>query len=275
MNYPDDLSVLVVDDNESMRELLVSLLASYRVSQIETAKNGEEALGRLRERTFNLIITDYEMEPVNGLTLIRNVRKGGGCVSPDTPFLMVTAHANRDRIRKASDLGVVHCLAKPISRGALLERLDHMFRPPQVDQNPHDKTPAKALNKIMDKLSKEYFAKANGDIDEIFSAYETAMKKPDQCPTMVRKIAKIAHDMKGQGGSFGYPLMTKIAASLGEFCLRAPNPRAMQMEVVTAHVDAMRAVMAEDMRGDGGETGRTLLSMLEVASLKHASEARA
>ena len=130
------------------------------------------------------------------------------------------------------------------------------------------------MNEVIERLSKEYVAKALDDIDAVFSAYETALEHPDQRPTMIAKIAKIAHDMKGQGGSFGYPIMSEIAASLGTFCKGAPAPHAAQLEVVTAHVDAMRTVMDKDLRGDTGETGRTLLSILEATSLKRASKVR-
>ena len=128
------------------------------------------------------------------------------------------------------------------------------------------------MNEIIERLSKEYVTKALDDIDAIFSAYKTALKQPAQRPTIITRIAKIAHDMKGQGGSFGYPIMSEIAASLGTFCKVTPDPRTTQLEVVTAHVEAMRTVMAEDLRGDIGETGHTLLSILAVVSLKHAGE---
>ncbi len=131
------------------------------------------------------------------------------------------------------------------------------------------KPPPDPISEVVERLAKRYLVRASDDIDAIVEAYECALEHPDQRSAMVRKIAKISHDMKGQGGSFGYPVMSEIAASLDKFCRTTPNPQQTELELVTAHVDAMRAVISDDLRGEAGETGKALLSKLEAASRKH------
>ena len=130
----------------------------------------------------------------------------------------------------------------------------------------NDSAPAKSFDEIVTRLSKAYVAKTNGHIEELTAAYETALADSNQRPAMIRRIAKIAHDMKGQGGSFGFPLMSEVAKSLGQFCRHAPNPSADCLAAVAAHLDAMRTVMAEDLRGDIGSAGRALLAALPDVS---------
>ncbi|WP_431858949.1 response regulator [Azospirillum sp.] len=91
---------------------------------------------------------------------------------------------------------------------------------------------------------------------------------------LVADISRAAHEMRGQGGIFGYPLITQIAKSLYEATsggLKAVTPN--EQLLFKAHVDAIKAVMHGRVSGDGGATGQQLLASLEVAKRKYAKEA--
>ena len=82
------------------------------------------------------------------------------------------------------------------------------------------------------------------------------------------KINLTAHELRGQGGTFGYPLITLFAKSLYE----ATKPPCKQddtaLEIAKAHIDTMRAVIREDIQGDGGELGQQLFKSLKLAIAK-------
>lgn len=85
-------------------------------------------------------------------------------------------------------------------------------------------------------------------------------------------INLVAHELRGQGGTFGYPLITVFAKSLYDVtkppCAQDDNT----LEIVKAHIDAMRAVMREKIEGDGGEVGQQLFKILKQAIVKYAAK---
>jgi CheY-like chemotaxis protein len=85
-------------------------------------------------------------------------------------------------------------------------------------------------------------------------------------------INLVAHELRGQGGTFGYPLITLFAKSLYEVTKPPCNQDDAMLEIVKAHIDAMRAVMREKIEGDGGEIGQALFKSLKLAISKHATK---
>ena len=94
---------------------------------------------------------------------------------------------------------------------------------------------------------------------------DKALEKEGTRSTEFEEINLLAHELRGQGGTFGYPLITVFGKMLykvtGEGCVQDDNA----VEIVKAHIDAMRAVIREKVAGDGGQVGRELLKSLEVA----------
>ena len=87
------------------------------------------------------------------------------------------------------------------------------------------------------------------------------------------EINLLGHELRGQGGTFGYPLITIFGKMLfdvtGEGCAQDDNA----VEIVKAHIDAMRAVIREKISGDGGQVGRALLKSLEAVIEKQSTVA--
>jgi len=89
---------------------------------------------------------------------------------------------------------------------------------------------------------------------------------PEGRKAVLDRIFEVAHDVKGQGGSFDYPLMTAIGNQLCRFIERLEGtPTDVQLQVVRLHVDALRLVIAERMSGDGGPAGERLVGALKAA----------
>jgi len=89
---------------------------------------------------------------------------------------------------------------------------------------------------------------------------------------LMLKLNTLAHELRGQGGIFGYPLVTRFGKSLYEGT-RDPDITVTNrhIEFYRAHVDAINAVMNEKMKGDGGDIGRSLLEGLKQAQKNFAS----
>lgn len=83
-----------------------------------------------------------------------------------------------------------------------------------------------------------------------------------------QEINLLAHELRGQGGTFGYPLITVFAKMLFDVTRDGCRQDDNAVEVVKAHIDAMRAVIRDKVSGDGGQIGRDLLKSLEIAITK-------
>ena len=117
----------------------------------------------------------------------------------------------------------------------------------------------------INRLSDDYPKWAMKDIDTLCALMDEAEETDEARIDNLRQIFKLAHDMRGQGGSFGYPLMTRVGSSLCRFTEVLNNPDERAMKVVRAHVEAMRAVITNRVKGDGDAIGREIAQGLEFA----------
>ncbi|HIM26191.1 MAG TPA: hypothetical protein EYM29_11400 [Rhodospirillales bacterium] len=97
-------------------------------------------------------------------------------------------------------------------------------------------------------------------IEQAFSALESASgdKKEE-----MNGVFQVSHDIKGQGGSFGYDLMTAIGNELCRFIEKADKVDAGEIAAIKLHIDALKLVIAQDLKGTGGKEGEKMLSGLQ------------
>lgn len=119
------LRVLVVDDNQYMRLILSEILRAVGVTYIVEAGDGAEGLHYMREHDFDLVITDFQMQPVDGIEFVRRIRSGPGRPNPEVPVVMITGHSTISRVSAARDAGVDEFLTKPLTARGVMERV-HM-----------------------------------------------------------------------------------------------------------------------------------------------------
>lgn len=123
------LRAVVVDDNEHMRVLLHRLLQRIGIESIEYG-DGNAALIGISERKPQLVLTDQEMKPMDGLALVQALRRLPDQRVQTTPVIMITGHANRQMVKSARDSGVNELLVKPITEKGLHQRIQEIiFRP--------------------------------------------------------------------------------------------------------------------------------------------------
>ena len=120
--------------------------------------------------------------------------------------------------------------------------------------------------KALNKMAEDYPDWVSGLIVKLQEQHGRCVDTPEKRHEFFEEINHIAHDMKGQGGTFGYPLITNFADSLYGFTIKRPGDITdNQIELVKSHVDAMRAVIRGRVSGDGGEIGAELTKSLDEA----------
>jgi CheY-like chemotaxis protein len=117
------LSVLVVDDNQYMRKMLRGLLIAIGVKVLYEAEEGISGLELVRTLSPDVVILDWEMPLLNGAEFLRIVRSPDVFPTPNLPIIMLSGHCERWRVVEAARLGVNEFLCKPVSHQALYQRL--------------------------------------------------------------------------------------------------------------------------------------------------------
>lgn len=117
-----NMKVLVVDDVRTIRRIIINLLSSLGFKNIDEANNGTLALEKVLEGGYGLIISDWNMEEISGLDLLKKIRSLNTEVSK-IPFIMVTAENKADNIIEAKKAGVTTYIVKPFNIDILKDRL--------------------------------------------------------------------------------------------------------------------------------------------------------
>ncbi len=122
-----DLSmpVLVVDDYQTMTRIIRNLLKQLGFTEIDDANDGAAALKRLGERRYGLIISDWNMAPMTGYELLKEVRANPE--TAETPFIMITAESKTENVIAAKQAGVNNYIVKPFNAQTLKAKIDAVF----------------------------------------------------------------------------------------------------------------------------------------------------
>ncbi len=114
--------VLVIEDNETMRGGVALVMERMGHEAVEAA-SGPEGLGRLQEQAFDLVITDYKMEEMDGLEVLQTVRQE----RPDTDVVLITAYGTIEIAVEAMKMGAVDFIAKPFPPDALRLKVEKVL----------------------------------------------------------------------------------------------------------------------------------------------------
>jgi len=122
-----DLSmpVLVVDDYKTMVRIIRNLLKQLGFENVEDAADGTEALAKMKARKFGLVISDWNMEPMTGYELLKQVRSDASLTK--TPFIMVTAESKTENVIAAKKAGVNNYIVKPFNAQTLKRKIEAVF----------------------------------------------------------------------------------------------------------------------------------------------------
>jgi len=118
---------MLVDDERMIRDVTKAFLYKLGFDNIIEASDGMGAWLRLKHEKVDLIISDWDMPTLDGLGLLKKVRAEEKL--KNTPFLILTAHGEKEWVMQAIKAGATNYLVKPVSRRALEERVKPILRP--------------------------------------------------------------------------------------------------------------------------------------------------
>ena len=127
----DKLRVLIVDDNQHMRKLVVTILQAFGVLTIYEAVDGEHAWTELHETNPDIIFLDWQMAGMTGLDFVKLVRNSPKSPNPFVSIIMLTGHSHIDHVRLARNAGANEFLAKPVSVKAIMARMLSVIEHPR------------------------------------------------------------------------------------------------------------------------------------------------
>ena len=119
------MQVLVVDDYKTMIRIIRNLLKQLGFENVDDAADGSEALQKMKEKKYGLVISDWNMEPMTGYELLKEVRSDDSLGR--TPFIMVTAESKTENVIAAKKAGVNNYIVKPFNAATLKNKIDAVF----------------------------------------------------------------------------------------------------------------------------------------------------
>ncbi|MDH5555866.1 MAG: response regulator [Alphaproteobacteria bacterium] len=122
-----NMPILIVDDYRTMLKIIRNLLKQLGFTNVEEATDGSEALGKLREGEFDLVISDWNMEPMTGLQLLKEVRADDRLRA--VPFIIITAESKIENVVAAKEAGVSNYIVKPFNAQTLKAKLTSVLGP--------------------------------------------------------------------------------------------------------------------------------------------------
>ncbi len=122
MALDKNMSILVVDDQQSMRRIIINLLRQIGFTNFEEAADGENALTQLKSKKFQLILSDWHMEPMTGIDLLRSIRASNENYK-NVPVILITAEEKVENILAAKQAGVNNYIKKPFSAEILKNKI--------------------------------------------------------------------------------------------------------------------------------------------------------
>lgn len=130
----------------------------------------------------------------------------------------------------------------------------------------------KAADQRVGKLKDEFSDILRRDAEAIVECFRKAEADAANRDAHLQAGRKLAHELRGQGTTFGYPLITEICDSYCKFLDLVKSVDTARMPLVKSHIDALRAVVGADIKGDGGAVGRELTQTLRQIREKLAAE---
>lgn len=125
MALDKNMPILIVDDYKTMLRIIRNLLKQLGFDNVDEATDGSAALQKLRDGKFGLVISDWNMEPMSGIQLLREVRADGNLRK--MPFIMVTAESKTENVVIAKEAGVTNYIVKPFNAATLKTKMEAVF----------------------------------------------------------------------------------------------------------------------------------------------------
>ena len=188
--------ILLVEDNADNRRILLPRLKRAGL-EVDIAQDGSIAIEKALTTSYEVILMDMQMPRIDGYTATSILRRSG----LTQPIIALTAHAMREDRERCLQVGCTDYLTKPIDANSLLECLSRHLpsEPPRGEELEVD------VDEELNELMLAYLAELPGKILEIKNALVAGDRDA---------MLKLAHNLKGSAGMYGFPSITEVSASI-------------------------------------------------------------
>lgn len=125
MALDKNMRILVVDDYSTMTRILRNLLNQLDFRNVDDASNGSDAFDLLHQADYGLVFSDWNMQPMTGIELLRKVRADNAL--KHIPFIMVTAESKTENVIVAKQAGVSNYIIKPFNVKTLQTKMESVL----------------------------------------------------------------------------------------------------------------------------------------------------
>ena len=125
MAFDTSMPILVVDDYNTMVRIIRNLLRQLGFQDVDDASDGTAALSKMEGKKYGLVISDWNMEPMTGFELLKQVRANPQ--TAETPFIMITAESKTENVIAAKKAGVNNYIVKPFNAATLKTKIEAVF----------------------------------------------------------------------------------------------------------------------------------------------------
>lgn len=126
-----NIKILIVEDNMPMQELSRSILQTFGVGEVTAARNGRDGFESFCEYNHDIVIADWMMQPIDGISLTRMIRNDSQSPNQYAPVILMTGFGDKERVFEARDAGVTEFLVKPFNTRDLYSRLVQIIEKPR------------------------------------------------------------------------------------------------------------------------------------------------
>jgi two-component system chemotaxis response regulator CheY len=127
----EKLSMLVVEDTQPMQKLLISVLEALGIRNVMACNNGQDAYRVFCQYNHDIVLSDWQMTPMDGIGLTRMIRKQPQSPNRMVPIILITGYSAWPRVEEARDAGVTEFLVKPFTAHDLARRVAHVINKPR------------------------------------------------------------------------------------------------------------------------------------------------
>lgn len=141
----------------------------------------------------------------------------------------------------------------------------NLLRQKVTGSGPISEEMVKRAERAVESLSQQFDDLLEGELERLSELCALGTKEPARRLDVAKQIFDIAHDLRGQAGTFDYPLITRVGSSLCHFTEGLDSCSEREMQVIRLHVEAMHAILASALRGDDSQVGHEIADGLEKA----------
>jgi two-component system chemotaxis response regulator CheY len=255
---PSELSrrtILLVDDDPTMRAVVRSALRAAGCNQVLQAGDGEQALALVRDSAVDLIVCDCQMAPMDGLTFLRRLRALPE--GRDRPVVMLTASNRPEDAWVGRELKVAAWLVKPVTPQVVIKRIAAVLGIGFEGHVPDD---------VLAELAEAYERRLPNEIATLEAMARRLAGHPEEFEATSLDLTRRLHVVKGQAGTLGYALLGAVAGQVHDVLREAEQDpvaaapfRAELIKLVSSGFAVLRVIVDRRLRGGAGAAGIKVL----------------